>query len=157
MGAAGGRAAWGGATSVNWPDNLDLAGGAEPARINQSDQRENAHAALAVSERVIDGVSNRHTPIIVDGTMYVTDSRGSVYALDAADGHLLWSYDVTKQLGGGARGLRLPEPRVTLCERRRHTAGSFICSGSTRRRANRSDLRKRPGSVILDVTEAALS
>jgi quinohemoprotein ethanol dehydrogenase len=35
--------------------------------------------------------------------MYVTDSRGSVYALDAADGHLLWTYDVTALLGGGAR------------------------------------------------------
>ena len=35
--------------------------------------------------------------------MYVTDSRGSVYAVDAADGHLLWSYDVTNLIGGGAR------------------------------------------------------
>jgi len=52
---------------------------------------------------VIDGVSNQTTPIVVDGTMYVTDSRGSVYALDAADGHLLWSYDVTELIGGGAR------------------------------------------------------
>ena len=33
--------------------------------------------------------------------MYVTDSRGSVYALDAADGHHLWTYDVTDLLGGG--------------------------------------------------------
>jgi glucose dehydrogenase len=52
---------------------------------------------------VIDGVSNQTTPIIVDGIMYVTDSRGSVYAVDAADGHLLWNYDVTQMLGGGAR------------------------------------------------------
>ena len=35
--------------------------------------------------------------------MYVTDSRGSVYAVDAADGHLLWTYDVTNLIGGGAR------------------------------------------------------
>src|SRR6185295_13534576 len=52
---------------------------------------------------VIDGVSNQTTPVIVDGTMYVTDSRGSVYAVDAADGHLLWIYDVTTLIGGGAR------------------------------------------------------
>ena len=52
---------------------------------------------------VIDGVSNQTTPIIVDGMMYVTDSRGSVYAVDAADGHLLWTYDVTNLIGGGAR------------------------------------------------------
>src|SRR4029453_5381161 len=43
------------------------------------------------------------TPVIVDGTMYVTDSRGSVYAVNAADGHLLWTYDVTNLIGGGAR------------------------------------------------------
>ncbi|HEX7793456.1 MAG TPA: PQQ-binding-like beta-propeller repeat protein, partial [Vicinamibacterales bacterium] len=28
-------------------------------------------------------------------------ARGSVYAVDAADGHLLWSFDVTNLLGGG--------------------------------------------------------
>jgi glucose dehydrogenase len=50
---------------------------------------------------VIDGVSNQTTPIVVDGVMYVTDARGSVYALNAADGHLLWTYDVTSRLGGG--------------------------------------------------------
>ena len=50
---------------------------------------------------VIDGVSNQTTPIIVDEIMYVTDSRGSVYALDARNGHLIWSYDVTRSLGGG--------------------------------------------------------
>ena len=52
---------------------------------------------------IIDGVSNQTTPVVVDGTMYVTDPRGSVYALDAADGHLLWSYDVTNLIGGGQR------------------------------------------------------
>ncbi len=52
---------------------------------------------------VIDGVSNQTTPIVVDGVMYVTDSRGSVYAVDAVDGHLLWSYDVTALIGGGSR------------------------------------------------------
>src|SRR4029077_7311102 len=35
--------------------------------------------------------------------MYITDSRGSVYAVDAADGHHLWTYDVTSLIGGGAR------------------------------------------------------
>ena len=33
--------------------------------------------------------------------MYLTDSRGSVYAVDAYDGHHLWTYDVTDLLGGG--------------------------------------------------------
>ena len=52
---------------------------------------------------IIDGVSNQTTPIVVDGTTYVTDPRGGVYAVNAADGHLLWSFDVTKLIGGGAR------------------------------------------------------
>ena len=41
--------------------------------------------------------------IVVDGTMYVTDPRGGVYALDASDGRLLWSFDVTNLIGGGRR------------------------------------------------------
>jgi glucose dehydrogenase len=94
-----------GAQSVNWPlHNLDLAG----SRFSLLDQI-NASNVKSLVPRwlfqtgVIDGVSNQSTPVIVDGTMYVTDSRGSVYALDAADGHLLWIYDVTDLLGGGAR------------------------------------------------------
>ena len=48
-------------------------------------------------------MSNQTTPVIVDGSMYLTDPRGSVYALDAADRHLLWSFDVTNLIGGGQR------------------------------------------------------
>jgi quinohemoprotein ethanol dehydrogenase len=91
--------------NVNWTlHNLDLAG----TRYSTLDQI-NTSNVKSLTPRwlfqhgVIDGVSNQTTPIIVDGTMYVTDSRGSVYAVDAADGHLLWTYDVTNQLGGGAR------------------------------------------------------
>ena len=91
--------------TVNWPlHNLDLAGG----RFSSMDQI-NASNVATLAPRwlfqtgVIDGVSNQTTPIIVDGSMYVTDPRGSVYALDAADGHLLWTFDVTELIGGGAK------------------------------------------------------
>src|SRR5215510_14012328 len=93
------------ATTVNWPlHNLDLAG----SRYSTLDQINRSNVKSLVprwlfQHGVIDGVSNQTTPIIVDGTMYVTDSRGSVYAVDAADGHLLWTYDVTDLIGGGAR------------------------------------------------------
>jgi PQQ-dependent dehydrogenase (methanol/ethanol family) len=93
------------AQSVNWPlHNLDLGG----RRYSPMDQITRANVATLVPRwlfqtGVIDGVSNQTTPVIVDGTMYVTDSRGSVYALDALDGRLLWSYDVTKLLGGDAK------------------------------------------------------
>jgi len=94
-----------GATTVNWAlHNLDLAGTRYSAmdQINRSNVKSLTPRWL-FQHGVIDGVSNQTTPIVVDGTMYVTDSRGSVYALDAADGHLLWSYDVTELIGGGAR------------------------------------------------------
>ena len=84
--------------------NLDLAG----SRFSPSDQITPDNVSSLVPKwlfqhGVIDGVSNQTTPIIVNDVMYVTDSRGSVYALDAVDGHLLWTFDVTRKLGGGRR------------------------------------------------------
>src|SRR5919106_6353940 len=83
--------------SVNWPlHNLDLFG----SRFSTLDQI-NTSNVRSLTPRwlfqygIIDGVSNQTTPVIVDGIMYVTDPRGSVYAVNAADGHLLWSFDVT--------------------------------------------------------------
>src|SRR5262245_31123975 len=103
--AIGAIAAQAPATKVDWPlHNLDLAGSRYSAldQINRSNVKSLAPRWL-FQHGVIDGVSNQTTPIIVDGTMFVTDSRGSVYAVDAADGGLLWSYDVTAKLGGAAR------------------------------------------------------
>ena len=83
--------------SANWPlHNLDLAG----SRYSTLDQINPSNVKTLTprwlfQHGVIDGVSNQTTPVIVDGVMYVTDPRGSVYAVDAADGHLLWTYDVT--------------------------------------------------------------
>lgn len=91
--------------NMDWAlHNLDLAG----SRFSPSDQITPDNVASLVPKwlfqhGVIDGVSNQTTPIIVNDVMYVTDSRGSVYALDAVDGHLLWTYDVTRKLGGGRR------------------------------------------------------
>ncbi len=94
-----------GTTNADWIlHNLDLAGTRYSTldQINRSNVKTLAPRWL-FQHGVIDGVSNQTTPIVVDGTMYVTDSRGSVYAVNATDGHLLWSYDVTAKLGGGAR------------------------------------------------------
>src|SRR5712691_5378685 len=91
--------------NANWPlHNLDLAG----SRFSALDQINTSNVKSLVprwlfQHGVIDGVSNQTTPVMVDGTAYVTDARGSVYAVDAADGQLLWSYDVTKLLGGDAK------------------------------------------------------
>ena len=91
--------------NVDWRlHNLDLYG----SRYSELDQIDRDNVATLTprwlfQHGVIDGVSNQTTPVIVDGVMYVTDSRGSVYAVNAADGHLLWIYDVTELLGGGRR------------------------------------------------------
>ena len=91
------------AQNVDWRlHNLDLAG----SRFSELDQITPENVGTLTSRwlfqhGVIDGVSNQTTPVIVDGIMYVTDARGSVYAVDGADGHLLWTYDVTELLGGG--------------------------------------------------------
>ncbi len=93
------------AQNVDWRlHNLDLHG-SRYAGIGQITP-ENAHLLTPrwlFQHGVIDGVSNQTTPVIVDGVMYLTDSRGSVYAVDAYDGHHLWTYDVTDLLGGGRR------------------------------------------------------
>jgi quinohemoprotein ethanol dehydrogenase len=91
--------------SANWPlHNLDLFG----SRFSPLDQINRSNVRSLVprwlfQHGVIDGVSNQTTPVIVDGMMYVTDARGSVYAVNGADGHLAWTYDVTKLIGGGAK------------------------------------------------------
>src|SRR5262245_39496338 len=93
----------GNASTVNWAlQNLDLAGSrfSPMTQINRTNVKTLAPRWL-FQHGVIDGVSNQTTPVIVEGVMYVTDSRGSVYAVNAFDGHLLWTYDVTNLLGGG--------------------------------------------------------
>ena len=112
------------ATSANWLlHNLDLAGSRFSAldQINTSNVKSLTPRWL-FQHGVIDGVSNQTTPVIVDGVMYVTDSRGSVYAVDAADGHLLWTYDVTKAIGGGAKAGAL---RLVVVD----TIAAWLCGG----------------------------
>src|SRR5205085_1008816 len=116
--------------TVNWVlHNLDLAGSrySPMTQINRTNVKTLVPRWL-FQHGVIDGVSNQTTPIVVNGTMYVTDSRGSVYAVDAADGHLLWTYDVTAKLGGGAReGYVFRNRGVTYADGVVYTAGgSFI-------------------------------
>jgi len=92
-------------TTVNWPlHNLDLAGSrySPMTQINRSNVKALVPRWL-FQYGIIDGVSNQTTPVIVDGVMYVTDPRGGVYAVNAADGHLQWSFDVTNLIGGGRR------------------------------------------------------
>ncbi|MBI3403766.1 MAG: PQQ-binding-like beta-propeller repeat protein [Acidobacteria bacterium] len=144
------------AQSFNWPlHNLDLAG----SRFAAIDQIKPSNVAL-LSPRwlfqtgVIDGVSNQTTPVIVDGTMYVTDPRGSVYALDAGDGHLLWTFDVTELIGGGAKaGYIFRNRGVCYADGIVYTgAGSFLFALDARTgKPIKTFGKDGQASVILDV------
>src|SRR5262249_4116858 len=143
-------------TTVDWPlHNLDLAGSRYSAlnRINRSNVKSLVPRWLFQHGDTA-GVSKQTTPIVVDGTMYVTDSRGSVYAVDAADGHLLWSYDVTAKLGGGAReGYVFRNRGVVYGDGVVYTAGgSFIFAIDAKTGKPISSFGKDgQASVILDV------
>src|SRR5437660_2304640 len=143
-------------TTVNWPlHNLDLAG----TRYSPLDQinRSNVKSLTPrwlFQHGIIDGVSNQTTPIIVDGAMYVTDSRGSVYALDAADGHLLWTFDATELIGGGAKaGYVFRNRGVCYADGVVYTAsGSFLFALDAKSGAPIKTFGKNgQASVILDV------
>jgi len=154
--AAAGRSAGAIGQSVDWPlHNLDLSG----SRFSPLDQITTRNvAALAprwlFQHGVIDGVSNQTTPVVVGGTMYVTDSRGSVYALDAADGRLLWTFDVTDLIGGGAKaGYIFRNRGVCYADGVVYTAaGSFLFALDAKTGAPiRTFGKNGQASVILDV------
>src|SRR4051812_15095956 len=144
------------AQTVNWPlHNLDLAGG----RFSPMDQINTANVATLAPRwlfqtGVIDGVTNQTTPVIVDGTMYVTDPRGSVYALDAADGRLRWTFDVTDLIGGGAKaGYIFRNRGVCYADGVIYTgAGSFLFALDAKSgKPIRTFGKDGQASVILDV------
>jgi len=144
------------AANVDWPlHNFDLAGG----RFSTMDQIHTSNVAALVPRwlfqtGVIDGVSNQTTPVIVDGRMYVTDPRGSVYALDALDGHLLWTFDVTDLIGGGARaGYIFRNRGVCYADGVVYTAaGSFLFALDAKTGTPIQSFGKNgQASVILDV------
>ena len=144
------------AKSADWAlHNLDLAG----TRFSPLTQINRGNVASLMPRwlfqtGVIDGVSNQTTPVIVNGTMYVTDPRGSVYALDATDGHLLWTYDVTALIGGGRReGYVFRHRGVAYADGVIYTAaGSFIFALDAKTGAPIKTFGKDgQASVILDV------
>jgi quinohemoprotein ethanol dehydrogenase len=145
-------------TSVDWVlHNFDLAG----TRFSTLDQITTSNVkSLAprwlFQHGVIDGVSNQTTPVVVAGTMYVTDARGSVYALDAADGHLLWTFDVTNLIGGGAKeGYIFRNRGVGYADGVVYTAaGSFLFALDAKTGKPISTFGKNgQASVILDVVK----
>jgi glucose dehydrogenase len=143
-------------STVDWAlHNLDLAG----TRFSPLDQITPSNVRSLTprwlfQHGVIDGVSNQTTPVIVDGIMYVTDARGSVYALGAADGHLLWTYDVTELIGGGRKeGYVFRNRGVCYADGVIYTAaGSFLFALDAKTgKPIQSFGKSGQASVILDV------
>jgi quinohemoprotein ethanol dehydrogenase len=52
---------------------------------------ENLGLAWATDLPIPDGISA--TPIVVDGVIYLSGAFSVVYAIDATDGHIIWSFD----------------------------------------------------------------
>ena len=71
------------------------------AKINASNVKD---LGLAWSFELATNRGVETTPIVVDGTMYVTSAWSLVYALDAKTGKLLWQYDpkVNRAIGHNA-------------------------------------------------------
>jgi glucose dehydrogenase len=145
------------ATKVDWPlHNLDLAGSrfSTMKQINTSNVKSLTPRWL-FQYGIIDGVSNQTTPVIVDGLMYVTDPRGSVYALDAANGHLLWTFDVTNLIGGGRSEYIFRNRGVCYADGVVYTAaGSFLFALDAKSGKPIPTFGKNgQASVILDVIQ----
>jgi glucose dehydrogenase len=62
------------------------------------------------------------TPLVIDGTMYITNNRGHVFALDAATGRMIWRYnpEVKEDMpvriwgAGGHRGVSVVNGKVLV-------------------------------------------
>jgi alcohol dehydrogenase (cytochrome c) len=69
------------------------------------------------------------TPLVIDGTMYITNNRGHVFALDAATGRMIWRYnpEVREDMpvriwgAGGHRGVSVVNGKVLVA-----TADAFL-------------------------------
>lgn len=85
-----------GATTADWPHY----GGTQLAwrysaldQINTANVKALAPVWLFQTGDYANGLQS--TPIVIDGVMYLSTSRGQVFALDAADGRLIWNYKHT--------------------------------------------------------------
>ncbi len=146
------------ATTSNWTlHNFDLAGTRfSPLTQITPGNVKSLTPRWLFQYGIIDGVSNQTTPIVVDGVMYLTDPRGSVYAVNAADGHLLWSYDVTELIGGGKReGFIFRHRGVVYAEGVVYSAaGSFLFALDAKTGKPLPGFGKNgQASVILDVVQ----
>lgn len=82
-----------GGTADNWPNH---GGGVDESgfsRLNQITSKNVAKLGLSSSLVLDNEVTLEATPLAIDGVLYFTGSSGSVYAVDAVSGKLVWKHD----------------------------------------------------------------
>src|SRR5216684_3446816 len=98
------RAADGAAAATDWPVYGNDAADTHysPLKSINRDNIKQLHAAYAVSTGTLR--SNEATPIVIDGTMYLSSSWGPrfVYALDATTGKQIWKVTVVDYKQGAS-------------------------------------------------------
>jgi membrane-bound PQQ-dependent dehydrogenase (glucose/quinate/shikimate family) len=91
-------------TSTDWPHYGGDAGGMRYSRLTQINRKNVAQLKVAWVFHTGDVADGKHstqrtgfetTPIVVDGTLFLTTGLNRVLALNPATGKLLWSYDPT--------------------------------------------------------------
>lgn len=80
---------------------------------------------LAWAEKLDVDMGNEATPIVVDGVMYTTSAWSIVYALDAATGERLWTYDPKVPLEHLSQGCCGPVNRGVAVWNGKVYVGSF--------------------------------
>ena len=80
-------------TGANWPNTGGAYDESGFSRLGQIDQDTIARLGLVWSLDLPGEVTLEATPLAVDGVLYFSGSYAAVYAVNAANGALLWRYD----------------------------------------------------------------
>ncbi len=100
---------------LSWRRTLDGQGYSPLEQIN----RDNVHSLKLAWALTMREGSNQATPLVRNGTMYLTHPGNVVQALDGASGDLIWEYRhrfpaEAKTLGGPTRNIALYEDKVFM-------------------------------------------
>ena len=99
------------ARSADWSDhNGDLAN-SRYAPLTDITPENASRLALAWSFETPEYRIRQQTPLVVDGVMYFS-SGSTVFALDAATGEPVWTFEMEPRFGGGGRGPGYGDGRI---------------------------------------------
>ena len=84
------------------------------------------------------------TPVVIDGVMYTSGNLGRVYALNAATGEELWTFDARGRHAGQPRGLLRPGQPRRAGRMTARSSSPRSTAGSTRSTPRPAKSRGRP-------------